>query len=77
MTAIRKYTFGKEERLKSSIQIARLFASGYSVTKFPFKVFWDFTVTDDQNVPVRTAISVPKKNFKKAVDRNLIKRRYK
>jgi len=75
MTAIRKYTFGKEERLKSSIQIARLFASGYSVTKFPFKVFWDFTVTDDQNVPVRTAISVPKKNFKKAVDRNLIKRR--
>ena len=75
MSVIRKYTFGKEERLKSSIQIARLFASGHSFTKYPFKVFWDYAVSNDQTVPVKTALSVPKKKFKKAVDRNLIKRR--
>jgi ribonuclease P protein component len=75
MAIIHKYTFGKEERLKSSIRIARLFATGHSLAKYPFKVFWDYEAANTQTVPVKIAISVPKKNFRKAVDRNLIKRR--
>src|SRR4030042_1113332 len=75
MPVSRKYTFGREERLKNSIRIGRLIAGGNTLTIYPFKVFWDFPDSDDQTIPVKTAISVPKKNFRKAVNRNLIKRR--
>jgi ribonuclease P protein component len=70
-----KFTFRKEERLKSEKHIQELFTKGSSFYLFPFKVLVLTT-------PVATArvhqilISVSKKNFKRAVDRNLIKRRF-
>ena len=75
MIGIRKYTFGKDEHLKSEVLISKLFYEGRSIYTFPFKIFWDFSDAESQDFPVIAAFSVPKKNFKRAVDRNLIKRR--
>lgn len=75
MVQARKYTFPGDERLKSTALINGLFTHGKSCTSYPLKIFWDFTEPDDHSSPVRAGFSVPKKNFKRAVDRNLIKRR--
>jgi len=69
-----KFTFKKEERLSKTKIIQELFDKGSSFYLYPFKVF--FMENPDTAPPVhQILISVSKKNFKKAVDRNLIKRR--
>ena len=70
-----KYSFGKDERLKSSLAIQELLKNGRSISVFPFKIFWNNTVGGYQKYPARTAVLVPKRKFKRAVDRNLMKRR--
>lgn len=71
-----KFTFRKKERLCSKKIIGNLFRDGNSFALFPFRIYWQIT-TSEQLSPARIAISIPKKKFKKAVDRNLIKRRIK
>ena len=66
------FSFNKKERLKSKKQIEKLFGEGKSVTAFPLKVF--YIPVEDAEVQFKVAVSVPKRNFKKAVDRNRIKR---
>jgi ribonuclease P protein component len=69
-----KFTFKKEERLSKEKIIQELFDKGSSFYLYPFKVF--FLPNRDSQYPYhQVLISVSKKNFKKAVDRNLIKRR--
>lgn len=69
-----KFTFKKEERLSKEKIIQELFDKGSSFYLYPFKVF--FLANRDNQYPYhQVLISVSKKNFKKAVDRNLIKRR--
>jgi ribonuclease P protein component len=69
-----KFTFRKEERLSKEKQIQELFDKGSSFYLFPFKVL--FLPQADPASPVhQVLISVSKRNFKRAVDRNLIKRR--
>lgn len=69
-----KFTFKKEERLSKEKTIQELFEKGSSFYLYPFKVF--FRENPDHAVPHhQVLISVSKKNFKSAVDRNLIKRR--
>ena len=69
-----KFTFQKEERLTKEKNIQELFEKGSSFYLFPFKVF--FMPNPDTEYPFhQVLISVSKKNFKRAVDRNLIKRR--
>lgn len=68
------YTFRKKERLKSNIKIQSLLSGGHSLSSFPIKIFWE-TVSDKQNIPIQVAVSVPKKKFRRAIDRNLLKRR--
>jgi len=65
--------FGKAERLHSRKLIERLFKEGDFFFKYPFKVFY-FETEKEKIAPVGILISVSKKNFKKAVDRNKIKR---
>lgn len=65
------HNFGKAERLHSKKLIQELFTKGSSFYLHPFKV-----LTLPQSAPPnQVLISVSKRNFKKAVDRNLIKRR--
>lgn len=67
-------TFTKQERLKSSKTISNIFAEGTSFYSFPFRFAW-IEIKDDAPYPVQVAFSVPKRKFKSAVKRNLIKRR--
>jgi len=67
-----KFTFPKEEKLKSSKQIERLFVEGDSLKEFPLRI--RFLKLSDTNVPFKVGFSVPKRNFKLAVNRIRIKR---
>jgi ribonuclease P protein component len=67
------YTFKKEERLCNKRLIDKLFHSGSSFLCYPFKVSWLYS-TQPQLYPAQVLFSVPKKRYKRAVDRNLIKR---
>ena len=68
------YTFTKEERLCNKKLIDQLYHNGSSFLCYPFRVSWLIT-TDPQLFPAQVLFSVSKKRYKKAVDRNLIKRR--
>ncbi len=68
------YTFKKEERLCNKKLIDQLYHNGSSFLCYPFKVSWLIT-TAPQLSPAQVLFSVSKKRYKKAVDRNLIKRR--
>lgn len=68
------YTFKKEERLCNKKLIEGLFRSGSSFLCYPFRVSWQPAVLPE-NVPVQVLFIAPKKRYKHAVDRNLIKRR--
>ena len=65
--------FKKEERLCSRKMIKELFESGQTLSSYPVKIIWKETKLF-ASVPVQIVISVPKRNIKKAVDRNKIKR---
>ena len=68
------YTFTKEERLCNKKLIDGIFRNGSSFLVYPFKVSWLISETE-QPYPAQVLFSVPKKRFKSAVDRNLLKRR--
>ena len=70
-----KQTLCKEERLKSSLGIQDLLKNGHTVSGAPLKIFWAFSDESQQKYPVRMAVLVPRRKFKRAVDRNLMKRR--
>ncbi len=66
--------FTKEERLCSKKQIDLLFLKGSSATAFPLKLMYmesDMAYVD----PCQAMFVVPKRNFKRAHDRNKLKRR--
>ncbi|HNX56418.1 MAG TPA: ribonuclease P protein component [Prolixibacteraceae bacterium] len=68
------FTLKKEERLCSQKVLGELFTSGESFLVYPLKIV--FLKTDAlQPTPVQAAFAVSKRNFKRAVKRNLMKRR--
>src|SRR3569833_1292677 len=68
------YTFTKEERLCNKKLIDELFHNGSSFLCYPFKVSWIAT-SEPQAFPAQVLFAVPKKRYKLATDRNLLKRR--
>ena len=66
-------SFGKKEKLKSKILINGLFSEGESVKKFPLRLVF-MPITQGKGKNHKIGVSVPKRNFKNAVDRNQIKR---
>jgi ribonuclease P protein component len=71
---IRRFTFKKQERLCSKKVIEKLFSEGESFLSYPLKIIYLHTALP-VNGNVQVGFSVSKRNFKKAVQRNLIKRR--
>jgi ribonuclease P protein component len=69
---VKRYGFGKEEKLKSRKSIDELFAKGKSFTVPPVRVSYKFSRTESPCL--QAGVTVSKKHFKKAVDRNRIKR---
>jgi len=73
----KQFTLGKEERLKSRKQIENLFDKGKSFVVAPFRIYYII----NSEVPIQRGesglkfgVGVSAKNFRKAVDRNRIKR---
>ena len=66
------YSLKKHEILRSKKRIKELFENGSSFFLYPFKVF---VVPDSSIENSQVVFSVSKRYFKKAVDRNLIRRR--
>src|SRR6478752_5906055 len=67
------FTYPKSEKLKSKNTINSLFSEGKSVSKFPLRlVYVPENLPDDQKI--KMGVSVSKRNFKKAADRNYFKR---
>lgn len=67
------FSFPKSERLYKKKAIQELFDKGSSFYLYPFRVYFQKGID-----PVHQAMfSVSKRNFKKAADRNLLKRRMK
>lgn len=65
----------KSERLKKRDDIQRLFKQGDSIFEFPIKLYHLAVEAGEDKAPIHFGVSVPKKKFKRAVDRNLLKRR--
>jgi ribonuclease P protein component len=68
------FTFHKEERLCSQKIIGELFSSGESFLAYPLKVVF-LKIELEVSYPIQAAFTVSKRNFKRAVKRNLLKRR--
>lgn len=72
-------TFKKEERLCNRKFIGRLFTNGRSFYHYPFKIIY---LIADQNecrffsepYPAKVLFAIPKRRFKRAIDRNRLKR---
>ena len=68
-----QFTYPKKEKLKSKTTINLLFSEGNSVSKFPLRLV--YVENKEPNAELmKMGVSVSKKYFKKAVDRNYFKR---
>ena len=68
-----QFTYPKKEKLKSKTTIDLLFSEGNWVTKFPLRLV--YVENKEENAELmKMGVSVSKKYFKKAVDRNYFKR---
>jgi ribonuclease P protein component len=65
------YRFTKKEKLKSRKAITALFTSGKSFSNFPLRIVWSESL-DGEGLQV--GVSAGTRYFKKAVDRNRVKR---
>lgn len=65
--------FPKDARLTSRKAIERLFENGQSFSAFPLKIIFEPRPSGDE--PSRVLITVPARTFRKATDRNTLKRR--
>ncbi len=72
-----RYTLGRNERLKSRKQIERLFKEGKTFSVPPLRVYFSLdkaTTEEELLFPLHFGVGVSTRNFKKAVDRNRVKR---
>ena len=67
------FTYSKNERLKSKTTIGLLFSEGKSVSKYPLRLVYR-QAEENSEQKIKIGVSVSKKYFKKAVDRNYFKR---
>ncbi|MEJ7610397.1 MAG: ribonuclease P protein component [Ferruginibacter sp.] len=66
-----RYFLKKDNRLKSRKAIEILFAKGRHFSEYPLRVFWLFS---EREGGLKAGFTASSKNFKKATDRNRIKR---
>ena len=66
-------TFNKDEKISSKKATEFLFRKGKSFSSFPFRIIHSLGDVKTK-FPAQVLLTVPKKKFKKAVDRNRIRR---
>ena len=69
---VKRFGLGKKERLKSRKQIDTLFLQGQRFAQFPLRVTYQFLPSAEPGIQV--GVTASKKHFKRAVDRNRLKR---
>jgi ribonuclease P protein component len=69
-----KYNLPKSHKLKSEKSINRLFVKGKSLSRYPLRVIYHINLSSNSLIP-KITFTVSKRNFRRAVDRNLLKRR--
>ena len=67
------FTYPKNEKLKSKKTIELLFSEGQSVSKYPLRLVYVDNSFENEEL-IKFGVSVSKKYFKNAVDRNYLKR---
>ncbi len=67
------FSYGKAEKLKSRKLLDQLFNEGKTFSIFPLKVFY-LQPDAALDFPAKIGVGVSSRNFKKAVDRNRVKR---
>lgn len=65
--------FGKEYKLTGKKLLEEVYKEGETLKEYPFIVKWRFI--QNEKAAIQVALTVPKRNFKLAVTRNLLKRR--
>jgi len=71
----KQFTLGKNERLKSRKQIEQLFSKGKGFPLSPFRIYYQVTpLITSSSSTLQFGAGVSGKNFKRAVDRNRVKR---
>jgi ribonuclease P protein component len=68
-----RYTLKKQEILRSRKEIKELFKNGSSFFWYPYKFIYRINTNEEKRIKV--LFTVPAKQFRKAVDRNKIRRR--
>ena len=68
-----RFTFSKKEKLKSKKHIDLLFTEGRSISAYPLRLVY-MPIEFTESIPIKTGVSVSKRYFKNAVDRNRLKR---
>lgn len=68
------FSFQKKERVCSKITFRKLIEGNLSVFQYPYKCFYYCSPIAEKEDCNALAIAVPKRYFKRAVDRNRIKR---
>ncbi|MEO6583853.1 MAG: ribonuclease P protein component, partial [Ferruginibacter sp.] len=71
MDNLQRYFFGRPDKLKSRKLIEQLFKTGRSFSNFPFRVVW---LSKNDLAHLQAGVGVSSRYFKKATDRNRIKR---
>jgi ribonuclease P protein component len=66
-----RYFYRKDDKLKSRKTIDLLFRTGKNFSNFPFKVIW---LPHNNHATLQAGVGVSSRFFKKATDRNRIKR---
>jgi ribonuclease P protein component len=69
---VKRFGFGRKEKLKSRKKIEELFLAGKNFSAFPLRVTYQFE--PEEETVIQVGVTAGKKYFKKAVDRNRIKR---
>ena len=67
------FSYNKTEKLKSRKMLNLLFEEGKSFSVFPVKIFY-LPMQKEGKQMIKVGVGVSARNFKKAVDRNRIKR---
>lgn len=69
---IQSFSYNSIEKLKSKKQLDALFKNSKTFTVFPIKLF--YALQEQQDNSIKTGVGVSSRNFKKAVQRNRVKR---
>lgn len=69
---VKRFGLGRKERLKSRKQIDALFLNGRRFVQFPLRVTYQFFPAEEALAQI--GVTASRKSFKKAIDRNRLKR---